>query len=391
MERCIRRSRLLVCLLVAAAMPGTAAAWGQTANSDSAPQLIPRTAAQREQLYRAEHRIHLNVLVTDAAGKPLAGLAAGDFTLLDNGKDRSIAEIGGGSGGNARAGIHATLVIDALSDYESLGRVRKELEKFLSPGLGALPYPVNLAVVTENGVTESESSTDRAALAAELKRMTQHVKGPECDAAQPDSDLGGRMGGSSLGGGAPDDAATSRNKCNNDKFADSINFLQKLVQDSHNANGPGILIWLGPGWPIPSAPDAGQILPGVTRDNFAEAIAMLQTELREADVTLDAVSWSELRRARQMRDAGANAASGPKSIAELSLPAIVTADGGRAVEKSKGLGDAIAACLGDAQESYVVWFDAMPSATPDEFHRVGVKVDKPGAAVRTTTGYYAEP
>lgn len=377
---------------IVTAMLAMAAAHAQTTNSDSPTQLIPRTAEQREQLYRAEHRILLNVVVADAAGKPLAALSAGDFSLLDNGKARAIATVAGGSGDQAPAGMHATLVIDALSSYEWLGRMRKELAKFLSPGLGPLPYPVNLAVLTENGVTESALSTDRATLAAELNRMTQHVKGPECDVIQPDEDLGGVRGAGSSPSSSPNNSpAMSREQCNNDKLVDSINFLQKLVQDSQDAKGPGILIWLGPGWPIPSAPDAGQILPGVTRDNFAEPIAMLLTELREADVTLDAVSWSEFKRARGLHDTGASAVSGPTSIAELSLPALVSADGGQASEKSKSLADAIAACLADGQNYYTISFDATPSAAPDEFHRVEVKVDKPGAAVRTATAYYAQP
>lgn len=374
------------------AVPGIllAAIAAQAQNSDS-PQLIPRTPEQREQMYRAEHRIRLNVTVTDAAGKALSNLTAANFTLIDNGKPRPIAALSGGDGGAGGAAEHATIVIDAVSSHDALGRERKELEKFLSSSRGPLPFPVNLAVVTENGVNESAFSMERSALAADLNRMTEHVKGPECDEQQPDSDLTGRMSGS-FGGSAPNEsAAMVRERCNNDKFVDSINFLQKLLEDSHAEKGRGILIWLGQGWPIPSAPDTGQILPGVSGRDFAEPIAMLVTELREADVTLDAVTWSDFRRAKGPRDADANAARGPASIADLTLPTLASDSGGQATEKSKSLGDAVAACLAEAQNYYTVSFDATPSAAPDEFHRIEVKVDKPGAVVRTATAYYAQP
>ncbi|HWE84746.1 MAG TPA: VWA domain-containing protein [Terracidiphilus sp.] len=360
-------------------------------SSDAPSQLIPRTPEQREQMYRAEHRIRLNVTVTDATGEPLTGLTAEDFALIDNGRPRPIAEFADVGGVGRAAMVHATLVIDGISSHDGMGRMRKDLVKFFSADSAPLFFPIELAVLSENGVATSAWLTDRTALAAELTRLTQHVKALGCDAAQPDSDLSGRLSGT-FGSSSPNGSpALDRERCNNDKFVDSLNYIQKLLQDSHDAKGRGILIWLGPGWPIPAAPDAGQILPGVTHDDFAQPIAMLLTELREADVTLDAVTWSELRRAKNLRSTTADAAPGPRSIADLALPMLVSDTGGWATEKSKRLDDAIRDCLAEAQRYYILTFDATPSDAPDEFHRIEVKVDKPGATVRTATVYYAQP
>jgi VWFA-related protein len=379
----------LLSFAIASAMLGAIAAHAQ--NPDSPSQLIPRTPEQREQMYRAEHRIRLNVTVTDAADKPLTGLTAEDFTLVDNGRLRPIAEFADVEAVGRAGMVHATLVVDSISSHDGLGRMRKDLAKFFSENSAPLPFPVELAVLSEDGVATSAWLTDPSALAAELTRLTKHVKGLGCDAAQPDSDLSGRISGT-FGSSSPNGSpAMDRERCNNDKFVDSLNYIQKLLQDSHDAKGRGILIWLGPGWPIPAAPDAGQILPGVTHDDFAQPIAMLLTELREADVTLDAVTWSELRRAKNLRSAATDAAPGPRSIADLALPMLVSDTGGRATEKSENLDDAIRACLAEAKRHYTLTFDASPSAAPDEFHRLEVKVDKPGATVRTATVYYAQP
>jgi hypothetical protein len=51
----------------------------------------------------------------------------------------------------------------------------------------------------------------------------------------------------------------------------------------------------------------------------------------------------------------------------------------------------IAACVADANAFYVLSFDALPGDGPNEYHALDIKIDKPGLAARTRSGYYAQP
>ena len=112
-------------------------------------------------------------------------------------------------------------------------------------------------------------------------------------------------------------------------------------------------------------------------------------------VTLEAVSWGKFERAQGARRAGLTgslAGDGlPEQEAALELPALAEQTGGLALEKSKNLAEALNACLSDGQQFYAVAFDPAPAAAQDEYRSIEVKIDRPGATVRTLTGYYAEP
>lgn len=371
-----------VCVVfsVVCAMPGKSAA-----AQEFFTRPIPRTQAEREKAYRLEHRIRLNVSVTDASGEPVAGLSQANFTLRDDGKPAEIGTFHA-VGPNRRAvARHVTLVIDGINSNSSIGRVQKALEKFLSPQLGPLPFPTDLAVLSDKGVALSDPSTDRSVLAGDLKRMTKRVQGMNCDAPQGGSDLMGYGQGLYPGRKKGDESCAAQ------RFTFSLGLLQKLIENSANAKGRGILIWLGSGWSVPRPRPSEHLLPGAVRDNFADPIATVRTELREANVTLDAVSWSNFAKADSLRDSKVGTGSKPASIADLALPALVRDSGGVAIARSENIDAALNSCLADTAQFYALTFDSKPSAKPDEFHRVAVSVDQPGATVRTLTGYYAQP
>jgi hypothetical protein len=47
--------------------------------------------------------------------------------------------------------------------------------------------------------------------------------------------------------------------------------------------------------------------------------------------------------------------------------------------------------MADAQEFYVLSYDAAAAKAANEYHGVQVQVNKPGLKVRTRTGFYAQP
>jgi hypothetical protein len=75
----------------------------------------------------------------------------------------------------------------------------------------------------------------------------------------------------------------------------------------------------------------------------------------------------------------------------LSLQAFAHQSGGQILIEKKNIPESIAECIADAGSYYVLSFDANAAAGPSEYHSLQVKVEKPGATVRTNTMYYAEP
>jgi hypothetical protein len=82
-----------------------------------------------------EGRIHLDVLVTDAAGKPAVGLAPSAFTLLDDNQPRKILSFRSFDGVAVKPAppVEVILIIDAVNNgFTELGYIRAGLGVRLS-------------------------------------------------------------------------------------------------------------------------------------------------------------------------------------------------------------------------------------------------------------------
>jgi hypothetical protein len=146
---------------------------------------------------------------------------------------------------------------------------------------------------------------------------------------------------------------TRLGNCENRRFRLSIEQLNHFAKQQADTSGRELLIWIGPGWPELSGPEFRPDTP--------------------ASRSFPAASQNEA------------------SARSLALPVLARLTGGRVLERSMPVSAAIAACIADANSSYVLSFDTAPAATPGEFHSLDVKVSKPGLAVRTTPAYYNQP
>ena len=75
----------------------------------------------------------------------------------------------------------------------------------------------------------------------------------------------------------------------------------------------------------------------------------------------------------------------------LALKVLVTQTGGLILGPDNDVAAQIDRCVADANAFYRLSFDAVKATHADEFHDLKVVVNKPGATVRTNTGYYGEP
>lgn len=380
----------------------TISALGQSVPGDptAGPQLIPRTKAERETRYAAQHRILLNVQVTDSSSQALTGLDAQDFTLRVNQQPLTITSFRAVHDGGSTAHARAFFVIDMLNNSaRDLAKVRKALEN-LTDSSRALPLPASLLFISENGREMGNPTRNAKELAVELGEATRNFHQKDCTEDWNNVALGKAIAITSL-----DDinrihdrhhVADSIGNCLNEKFQLSFTALLRFAHRQRDLPGRAILIWIGPGWPVLSGSEFGSEAP-YQRESFFSNLVNASTELREGQVTLDAVSWPASSPIARMdysdphtlfRGASTAAQASARSVA---MPVLAHNSGGRVYTHANNLTAELSSCLADAGSYYVLGFDSGPSALPDEFRSIEVTVNKPGVTVRTNAEYFAQP
>lgn len=120
--------------------------------------------------------IRLDVVVTDAKGAPIAGLAQSDFTLLDNMQAQPVLSFA--APGPSEPPADVILVVDAVNTgFQSVGYLRGELQKFFKTNEGALAQPVGLALFTDSGIAmAAEPTRDGNLLATTLDNKSTGLR-----------------------------------------------------------------------------------------------------------------------------------------------------------------------------------------------------------------------
>ena len=117
------------------------------ATAQNAPAQIQ---AQPQPQPRINRRIGTDVVVTDKAGKPVSGLSADSFTVLDNGQPAKIisfraVEASGAETAKPEESTQILILIDTVnSSLTTVGYQRQQVEIFLRQNGGKLSYPVSL-------------------------------------------------------------------------------------------------------------------------------------------------------------------------------------------------------------------------------------------------------
>jgi VWFA-related protein len=351
----------LTCL--AQTTPGPEQAGQEQKAAPSIPDPKPRPPA--------DHRIWLDVVVTDKAGKPIPGLREQDFTLLDDklpGKIQSFAA--SEETGQANPPIQVIFVLDAVNTVtQRIAFERIELDKFLRIGGGQLPVPMSLVLLTDTSTKIQPTPTrDGNVLAASLD----------------DNNTGLR----SIGRSAGFWGATERAEM-------SVRTLSQLAQYEATQPARKLVIWFSSGWPLLSGP--GIDLSNKAQDAIFRDVVSFSDTLRQSRITLYAVDPLGMADAGSFRSfyyesflKGVTSAR-KVTYGNLALQVLATQSGGRVLNSNNNISSEIADCVRDYKAFYTISFEAPPADHPDEYHTLEVKVDKPGLTARTRTGYYAQP
>jgi VWFA-related protein len=358
-------------------------------------KLIPRSHDEREQRFRDLHRMILNVLVTDASGNPISGLTQQDFTLLDNRQPQRLVSFREMKGDSGTAPAHVVLLVDGVNNTSrSIAYQVKEIGKYLGHQ-GHLIFPTSVAVLTGSGIEVSRASQVGATLWDESQNMMGNAQSPY-DCANDNSVSSVPLAGHGDKNIGLSIEKTNDGNCLNQKFILSLNALSNLATQMKETPGRVIVIWMGPGWPSLSGleflPDTSAI-----KQNLFDHLVELSNSLREAQVTLDALSSPDLFRATESALPAKNSlpevveTEKQVSASSLSLNALARHSGGRVLENGRDIAGFIAACVADVRTYYVLTFDFAPASGLDEFHSLEVEVNRVGANVRTNKQYYSEP
>jgi VWFA-related protein len=338
------------------------------------PQLQPRPAEPTVPAPAGmDRRITLEVQVADKSGAPVRGLQKEEFTVLDDKQPREIVSFQAVENGASATGdspVEVVLVIDAVNtSVQAVGYERSELKKFLLRNGGKLALPTSLVMFTDRQTEmQNDFSRDGNALAA---RFDQYETG-----------LRSITRSSGFYGAE-------------ERFDMSLKTLSSLVAYEGTRPGRKLIIWFSPGWPLLSGPRVE--FSAKQEERFFDSIVAFSGELREARVTLYSID------PLGMSDAGGFRTFYYKEFLKgvpfakraqagnLGLQVLAVQSGGLVLNSTNDITAAIADCTADGEAFYVLSFDSSRADHANEYHALGVTVDKPGIKARTRTGYYAQP
>ena len=333
------------------------------------PMLSQRPVPKPQSLLISEGKIKLDVVVEDAAGKPVSGLEPWDFKILDNGQARKVVSFRRFDGVQVKPEppVVVDLVLDLLNlPFQQVAFVRSEVGEFLRQNGGQLKQPVTLMVLTEKGLQiMPHPSTDGNAIAGVVDQMKGHV-----------SSINAAMGG---------DGWVER-------FQRSTRALDDIAQNEQKKPGRKLLIWVGPGWPMLNRP-SDDYTEKQQRRNF-DFIVEVSTALRQAHLAVYSVAPAGasgvnpilyqkfLSPVKRYQDAESG---------NLGLRVLAAQTGGKIMGPDNDLVGQINRCIEDANAYYQISFNPPAAENSSEYHDLKVEVDRPGLIVRTTTGYYNQP
>jgi VWFA-related protein len=317
-----------------------------------------------------DHRISLDVVVTDKAGNPQSGLQQQDFTILDDKQPETIASFRATDEGPTAEPMQVILLVDAVNvGVQTMAFERLELEKFLRQDGGHLALPTSMVFLTDTATEVQPTATRDGNSLADLLNSKE---------------TGLRIIGRSQGiYGAMD------------RFNLCLTALERITGYEARQPGRKLLVWFSAGWPMLSGPRID--LSKKNQEWLFNSIVAMSRSLREARITLYSVDPIGAAEAASFRtfyyESFLKGVPSANKVlpGNLALQVLAAQSGGKVLNSNNDLTKLIANCVIDAKAYYTLSFIYPPADHPDEFHSLEIKVDKPGLIARTRTGYYAQP
>jgi VWFA-related protein len=315
--------------------------------------------------------IRLNVVVTDKGGHPIPGLQQPDFALLDGKQPAAIRDFAAHDPAAAQNDPQTMVILidDVNANFSVVSIVRTQIENFLHRNGGKLPVRTGILMLGDKGLEEvAQPSTDGNMLAGVLH--------------QKDGELHDITRASGFYGAE-------------EKTELSLRALHEVATSLGRIDGRKLVIWVGPGWPIFDNPNV--MISSEQQRRFFSGIVDISGLLRTGQISvssIDPIGPVDAAGNRNYLWEGFTKPVTKPSKADpgdLALQVFAVHSGGTVSFGSNDITGEIAKCAEDAAAWYSMTFDPQKADSPNTWHDLTLKVDKPGLKVRTVNGYYAQP
>ena len=355
-------SSLAAGLLFFAAAASNSACQTSVPSAPASAPALPNSALSPDSAH-----ISIDVEVTDKTGRPIGGLGAGDFTLLDNKQSQNLAGFHAVSASGTQADpVNVLIVVNTINNaIDTVAREREQLGEFLKQNNGELAHPTSIGFIADSGLKLTAGPTrDGNALFASLGGSRSELRAI------------GRAGG--FWG-------------DTERLQESLKELNQLIEFEAVRPGRKLILFISSGWPM--LPWAGDQSDTGQRTQVFNIIVQLTNELREANIVLYCLDPFDLGRTNPFFYQGYLKGVAKINQAEypnLALQVLAEHSGGQVIVNGNDIKAEINTAILDAGTYYTLTFDAATPARTTDYHALSVKVDKPGLTVRTTTGYYLQ-
>ena len=353
-------------ILAAVAVP----VWGQTAQTSSGSG----DGSQTYTIRTTVPLVVLDVVVTDAKGRPVTDLSRADFRVQEADAPQTILnfEVAGARMPPANATIDSTADLDRIAPhapvqiivldefntrFEDMAFARYSLKKFLKKQPAKLAMPTMLIAVdlqrfavlhdyTENKQEILEALNKH--LVSYPWRVNQVMWVPE-------------------------------------RYAAAFLTLRRVAQATMGHPGHKNMIWIGRGFPPFDFTDA----PVDTERRVDTAVQECVNELRDARITLYTIDPAGLM--SNPGKYGPVAAFNDPFGGNYQFAALAKATGGTALYGRNDVDAEIGTAIQDGADFYTLTYRPTNDSTdPQKFRRIKVTLDRPGLKVMTREGYYLQ-
>jgi len=262
------------------------------------------------------------------------------------------------------------VVIDAVNAKpETIAYERNQIDKLLSASPARLPHPTTYAVFTNTGIRiHPDFTTDGAALSASLKDSVVSLRR----------------------------ASTKDNfEYSTDRLQLSLKALENVATYEIPRPGRKLVLWISPGWPVLSKPGEVMQFTSLQLQQMFARMVTLSTQIRQARMTLYSIDPLATRGV-DVRDFSYQAyLKGVTKVKDvqpgnLGLQVFAVHSGGLALTTGNDLAELLQKCLADTQTYYEISFETPAASQADEYHRLEIRLAKPGLKARTRENYYAQ-
>jgi VWFA-related protein len=358
--------------------------------------------------------VQLNVIALDKSGNPITDLKKEDFSLKDEGKDQDIAAFSLESRAVKKTALLTpppgqrvfanrpkvevtgltVMLFDGLNTKtEDQIRAKQQLIAALSQ-LGPQERVSLYALGTDLRLLH-DFTTDTSSLLKILQKHGARINLEVGDANPDASDTG-------------DDQFDQFVDAANQAYSDYVNVnraqatlaaLEAIAKRVGPIPGRKNLVWISGGFPFSIGFDA-PMKPGDTRDrrSFSDEAEKAAKVLNDAQLAVYPVDARGLRtgglaasspaRANPRNPGANNGSIGPDREYD-TMETMAERTGGKAFHNSNDLTRAMLLAVNDAHVTYSLGFYPKNAVWDGKFHKLKLKVDRPGVQVRYRAGYFA--